>query len=360
MIQALRVLHVNDQAASGGGENQTRLLIRELEALGVENHLLHARGAWLKAQLADLLPAERFHQLPPFPPALSLPFVSRQLAHRLKPDLVHAHTGKATLAFSWLPAEVHSVMHRRIPEALSARGLSRARRANAVIAISQAIFHQLEAQGLSTQRLHLVHSSVEELACKAGPLPECDGPVFAYLGYFRRHKGLDLLLDALALLDLNKLKLTILLIGQGPEEQALKAQAASLKLGDRVRFLPFQPKPCPWLKAIDLLLLPSRSEGLGSVALQAQSLGTPVLGCRAGGIPEAVTHDQGGWLVSPEDPQALAKAIQLLATDHDLRQRLAAAGPAHIAAHFTAGRMAEKTLGLYRELLSGTQSGTEF
>jgi glycosyltransferase involved in cell wall biosynthesis len=351
VTQSLRVLHVNDQAASGGGENQTRLLIRELEALGVENHLLHVRGAWLKAQLADLLPAERFHSLPAFPPALSLPFVTRMLVRRLKPDLVHAHTGKSTLGFSWLPADATCVMHRRIPEALSSRALARARRANGVIAISRAIFHQLEEQGLNANRLHLIHSSVELLDCDAGPLSECDGPVFAYLGYFRRHKGLDLLLDALALLDPDKLKLTVLLIGEGPEEQALKSQAARLNLGERVRFLPFQPEPCPWLKAVDLLLLPSRSEGLGSVALQAQSLGTPVLGCRAGGIPEAVIHDLSGWLVPPEDPQALAEALRLLATDQALRQRLAAAGPAHIAANFTAKRMAEKTIELYRWLI---------
>lgn len=356
MSDALRILHINDQRSFGGGENQTRLLVEELERLGVENHVLLRSGGGLRARLEGKLPAGRLHDLPPGPPALMLPFAAASLARRHDIQLAHAHSGRSTIGLTRLPEGVLRVAHRRIPEPLSTRSLRRARGCDAVISISGAIRSVLERQRLGGGEgpcIRTIYSSVEELHPTTLRFALEGSPAFAYLGHFRRHKGLDVLLDGLALIDGEFPGLKIHLLGEGEEEAALREQARRLGLGQRVSFIPFQSNPADWLAAIDLLLLPSRDEGLGSVALQAQSLGKAVLGCRAGGIPECVRHGETGWLVPPEDPQALAEGIRLLAGNEKLRRKLGAAGPAWIASRFSSGAMAAATLELYHELVDG-------
>ena len=78
-------------------------------------------------------------------------------------------------------------------------------------------------------------------------------------------------------------------------------------MAEALRWHGFREDPLPWIAGLDLLAMPSREEGLGTVALTAQALGVPVLATTAGGIPEAVAHGETGWLVPPEDAPALLR-----------------------------------------------------
>ena len=345
----LRLLHLNASAGYGGGEHQTWLLVTELERLGVENHVLARRGSRLAARLARELPAGRVHLLPPFAVSLTLPLASAWLAWRLGVTHLHAHTGRATLGFL-LAGRVFRVAHRRIPDLPRHDGLRRLRGADAVLCISAEIARRLAATGLGAggkPRLETVHSSVEELErTSLRPAILAGSPVLGFLGHFRRHKGLDLLLRALPALLPAHPGLVLHLVGGGVEETSLRALAAELKLGDAVRFHPFTDQPLETMAALDLFVMPSREEGMGSVALQAQALGIPVLATTAGGIAEGVAHGLTGWLVEPESVPALAEGLRRLLDDAAWRRSLGEAGPAWVREHFSAALMAHRTLSI--------------
>jgi glycosyltransferase involved in cell wall biosynthesis len=245
------------------------------------------------------------------------------------------------------------VAHRRIPDPPSASGLLRLARADAVLCVSDEIRRRLLALGVGCSgqpRLETVHSSADALSL-AGPACELPGsPVLGYLGWFRRHKGLDLLLDALPAVRHQHPGLKLHLVGTGDEEGALREQVRRLGLAACVTFHPFQDQPGPWLAAFDLFILPSREEGLGSVALQAQALGVPVLGTLTGGLPEGVAHDRTGWLVEAGSAPALSAGLLEALEDPARLQAWGEAGPAWVEQGFSPAAMARRTLELYREL----------
>src|SRR5690606_32994569 len=84
------------------------------------------------------------------------------------------------------------------------------------------------------------------------------------------------------------------------------------------------PDPYAFIRASDLLIHPSRAEGQGLVLLEAMLLQIPVLASDVGGIPSVVTHGETGWLVPPDDPEALRDGFTRLAGDEELRRALAA------------------------------------
>src|SRR5260370_6416549 len=87
------------------------------------------------------------------------------------------------------------------------------------------------------------------------------------------------------------------------------------------RFLGFQAEVGPWLRASDLVVVPSHVEPLGNVTLEAMSFALPVIGCAVGGIPEMIVPEQTGLLVPPRAPERLAPALARLIADPGARPR---------------------------------------
>jgi glycosyltransferase involved in cell wall biosynthesis len=172
------------------------------------------------------------------------------------------------------------------------------------------------------------------------------------LAALHRRKGLDVLLEALARPALRGAELRLWIAGEGPERHRLEQLIAARGLASRVRLLGRREDKADLLAACDLLVLPSRREGLGVAALEAMACARPVLASRVGGLADAVAHERTGLLVPPEDPDALAAALARLLADPALRDRLGAAGPARIAEGFTAAQMSDAYARLYRELLA--------
>jgi glycosyltransferase involved in cell wall biosynthesis len=136
--------------------------------------------------------------------------------------------------------------------------------------------------------------------------PSADATDFLFIGEFRRLKGVDLLLDALASLRRSGRAVTLTIVGDGPDAEALRAQAAGLDLTEAVRFAGYRPAR----EAFSLgriLVLPSRNESLPYVVLEAAAAGVPVIATRVGGIPE-IFGPLSHRLVPPEDSAALATA----------------------------------------------------
>jgi glycosyltransferase involved in cell wall biosynthesis len=144
----------------------------------------------------------------------------------------------------------------------------------------------------------------------------------------------------------------------GEEEAALRAQAQRLGLSESVDFLgAVAPGDlAPHYRAADVVVLPSRREGLGLVLVEALFCRRPVIGTRVGGIPDVVADGETGLLVPPDDPLVLAEAIARLLNDPALAARLAAAGYAHVRQHFSGHVVAQRMADVYRQALTGRHS----
>jgi glycosyltransferase involved in cell wall biosynthesis/GT2 family glycosyltransferase len=133
------------------------------------------------------------------------------------------------------------------------------------------------------------------------------------------------------------------------------------ELSRRVRFLGRVPEGVKnaLLAHCDVFLAPSLYESFGIVFLEAMRLGKPVIGTRVGGVPEIVEHGVTGLLVAPQDPGALAEAMETLASDALARERMGAAGRSRFEAHFTVDEFARRTEAFYREVIDHWQ-GSRF
>lgn len=217
--------------------------------------------------------------------------------------------------------------------------------ADRIVAVSGAVRDTLVAQGADPRRVRVISGGVEtEGYSGAGPLVP---GVIGALGRLSYEKGFDLLLMAMQELDD---EVRLLLGGDGPQRERLAAEAAGL--AGRTDLIGFVPDVAEFMGRIGLFVLPSRSEGLGLVLVEAMAAGRPVVATRVGGIPEVVSDGETGLLVPPEDPVALAVAIRRILDDPDLAARMGRAGRSRAEALFSARRMAEQTRELYQEMLS--------
>lgn len=174
-----------------------------------------------------------------------------------------------------------------------------------------------------------------------------------YLGRLHREKAPDRLIEALAgLRRTTPDGWTAILVGAGDERPAVERQIRALGLDGRVLLPGPRRRVAPWIDACDLLVLPSREEGMPVAALEAMMQGRAVVATNVGGTPEVVVDGVTGLLVPPEDPGALATALGRLIHDRVLRRRMGEAGRRRALAEFTIERMAEKTLELYGHLLA--------
>jgi L-malate glycosyltransferase len=173
------------------------------------------------------------------------------------------------------------------------------------------------------------------------------------------HKGHRDLIDAAKILKDHAPKIKIVIVGEGSLRMTLDQQAHELKVDDIVYFLGFREDVPRILASLDLFVLSSRMEGLGSSLMDAMASRLPVVATQAGGIPEVVIHRETGLLVPPRDPLALAQAILKVYLDKALANRLAHRGFEVVHEKFSAEAMARKIILIYERLASqkGVQIG---
>jgi len=235
------------------------------------------------------------------------------------------------------------------------------RNADAVTVNSLATGHAVAAIGAPIARLRLIPLGVDIVRA---PLPasvdeftrrfrRSDGSLILFAGRLAREKGACDLIEALPEILAALPDAMAVIVGDGPERRALEALANRRGVGANVRFT-------GWLKrqalaaamtAADMVVVPSRREGQGLVALEAMAAGTPVIAANVGGLPEAVKDNETGLLIPPESPEALADAVIRLAGDSELSKRLALAGSAMVRETFSSAAAAEAFSALYQSAL---------
>ena len=208
--------------------------------------------------------------------------------------------------------------HSRIGRLLSMRWAYR--KAHLVIANTERVKEDvIRLTGLPPERARVLPNPTVSpfLFEKAEEMPrhpwlrEKAGPVILGVGRLARQKGFDVLLKAVSLLRTEGARL--LVIGEGKERDALERLASRLGLAGRVSFPGYIPSPYPEMKAADVFVLSSRWEGLPNVLIEAMALGTPVAAADCPSGPrEILDGGRYGPLAPPEDPSALARAVDAL------------------------------------------------
>jgi glycosyltransferase involved in cell wall biosynthesis len=173
-----------------------------------------------------------------------------------------------------------------------------------------------------------------------------------FVGRLNKQKGIELLLHAVSRMPDRSIHLDV--VGDGDDRQTLDELAQGLGIGDRVHWhgaLP-QPKLADYYRRAAALVVPSVSEGLGLVAVEAQLCETPVVAFDSGGLPDIVQHDRTGILVSDVDAGALAAALVSLLERDDRGAALGAAGRLHALATFAPESVARRYADIYRTAIA--------
>ena len=176
-----------------------------------------------------------------------------------------------------------------------------------------------------------------------------DALVLATVARFDPVKRLEVLLRAMPLLAARVPEAQLLIVGDGPERDALHALARALAPGDRVVFAGALPDAARVLPVVDLYVTASRREGLPLAVLEAMACGLPVLASAAPGHVDAVEPEVTGRLVPLDDAPGLAAAAALLLRDPALRERMGRAGRERVEQHFARARVLVEIADLYRE-----------
>jgi glycosyltransferase involved in cell wall biosynthesis len=144
----------------------------------------------------------------------------------------------------------------------------------------------------------------------------------------------------------------LIILGEGEKRAEIEHEVRRLDLADRVFLAGFRHDVGSFLSLFDILVHPSRDEGLGTAILDGLAVGLPVVATNAGGIPEVLGQNEYGLVVPKQDPRALADGIHRLLGDAALRAKFKQRGPERTQA-FTIDVMAQKTYALYRQLGTG-------
>ena len=196
---------------------------------------------------------------------------------------------------------------------------------------------------------HFAHGE-REAARRSLGLAE-DGMVIGIVATLRSWKGHTYLLDAFA--ELSDRSARLLIVGDGPQREALQARIAELGLGDRVIMPGNQRDVLPWLQAMDVFALPSyANEGVPQALLQAMLCGLPVVSTPVGSITEVAEHQRTGLIVEPRQAAPLRDALERLLNNDDLRRSLGDAALAEGRARFGLDAMLDKMEAVFAEAVA--------
>jgi glycosyltransferase involved in cell wall biosynthesis len=370
MSQSWCIAHIDSERDFSGGEVQVFLLMEGLRRRG-HRAILFCAPESRSAEEARARELE--HVLLPMrndADGHAVVRLRRGLRQR-GVQLVHLHTGRANLlgglAARWagIPAVSSRRMDRTVRRGWKSR-LVYGRLLDAVVSISPAVSESLEAGGVAPERIRLIYEAVDPqrivpgsdaASVRASLGTAAEDVVLLAMAALVRRKGLDVLLLAMHQLASAGLRPVLWIAGEGPERAALEAQANLLGLVDRVRFLGQRRDSGDLLGACDIVVLPSRREGLGVSALEAMAAGRPVVCSRVGGLAHSVVHGRTGFLVPPEDVTGLAGALRLLIEDPRKRLQLGEEGPRRIAEGFLPDQMVEAHVALYAGILDPVAKG---
>jgi glycosyltransferase involved in cell wall biosynthesis len=282
-------------------------------------------------------------------------------------DLVHAHifASAAAAAIATLGKGLPLVITEHTEASLQTwrtRWISRwaHRRARRTIAVSTPIERRLiERDGVPSDLVTLIPNAVipapDETPDSAGTLPDgwLEGPLVGVVARLQPEKGVANFLQAATRVSRIFPKASFLVIGDGPLREELLSLAERLGISKRVRFLGYRTDSRALMGLMDVLVVPSLTEGSPLIVLEAMAAGIPVVASAVGGIPDQLRNGQEGILVPPDDPDALGEALGALLRDPAYARRLGETGRLRTENEFSHETLVRRIEVVYRAALDG-------
>ena len=203
--------------------------------------------------------------------------------------------------------------------------------------------------GVDTERFFPNPEIKEETRIKLGLKKDslCIGTV----GSLRPVKNQSLLVNACNAILPHFNHVEVLIVGEGPLESQLIQEAKALGLSEKIHFAGVQPHIPEILNALDIFVLPSRSEGMPNAVLEAMACGIPVIATAVGGTPEVIEDGKNGILVASEDEPHLIQALKELIQNHEKRLAFGREGRIRVLSKFSLKKMVSEYQVLYESLL---------
>jgi glycosyltransferase involved in cell wall biosynthesis len=370
----VKVLHVINTLSAGGAELHLLTLCRYLQRQGVEVVVacLKERIKGSRSLRADFetegfriidLKADGRYSFRFLKPLIDL-------VRDERPDIVHTHLPRADFAFAigrflypsipWI-SSVHAIHS----ESWSARWALPLfdfvwRRADAVVAISHAVKNWLVTEHrVPCAKVSVIHYGIdaERFAQSNGEYRQLCGMngehVAGSIGRLEPGKGHACLIQGMPEVCKQVPGSTLLIAGADTWDygKELEQLIHDRGLQAQVRLVGFRSDVVPFLHALDVFALASRTEGFGQVVIEAMAAGKPVVASRIPSLTEIVVDAKTGFLVEPDNPKAFADAIAWLFAHPEQAREMGKHGQERVNAHFTVERMARQTLSLYGQLL---------
>jgi glycosyltransferase involved in cell wall biosynthesis/peptidoglycan/xylan/chitin deacetylase (PgdA/CDA1 family) len=369
-----RVLHLIWALDLGGAERQVVEIVRGLDRARFEPTVgcLVRKGRWGDLLEREGIPVVEFAKQPRFDPGLIVRL--RRFLRAQRFDIVHTHAftaatwGRLAAALAGTPvviAHEHSAFSlesrtRRLVDRLLTPLTHR------WIVVSESLARDLaNAEKLPTSRLSIVRNGIRfteaprsapDAAARTALAGWPASALIGTVGRFERRKGLDVLVDAFALLARARPGVGLALVGEGPLQGELERQVRTLGLSGRARLCGRRDDVAEVLSALDVFVLPSHAEGLSIALLEAGAAGRPVVATSVGGNGEVVRDGHTGLLVPPGDAAALADAVGRLLDDGAAARRMGQRVAAEVRDRFAAGEMVRAIEGVYEDALAARAS----
>ncbi len=269
-------------------------------------------------------------------------------------DIISTHSGKdawlGTLVGKLTGTPVIRTRHLSTPvKSILSYNLS-----THVVAVSRQVQDYLHSRGVKAEKLSTIYTGIDTDKFRPGkgidlhatfsiPQGHTVIGIVAVLRNAKRHRDL---LEAIAPLE----KVSLLIVGSGPQEENIRKKIEELGLKNRVVMAGHREDIDKILPSLDLFVLPSNMEALGTAILEASACGIPVVGSRVGGIPECVIDGETGFLFEKENVDELRGKILSLIRNPDLRQKLGTNARQLIEKQFSVEAMKSETEKLYERL----------
>ena len=294
----------------------------------------------------------------------------RRLLARERPDIVHVNSSRD----SWIAALATRLLRPR-PKVIRTRHISAPLNKNATThLLYRRLFDMvivtggernrqdlIYRDGLSPERVaafpigldveefspaHPRHDLRAELGIPSGHL------LVGMISYLRDYKGHRYLVDAVPLVLAEQPEVTFLIVGEGPEEQNIRAQIARLGLTASVRMLGFRDDLLDVFRSLNLFVIPTvEGDTIPQVLMQALAVGLPVVSTTTGSIADVIKDGESGFLVPPRDVAALAERIVRLLRDPSLREAMGSRGRRTVVQSYSIDRMVDELQRVYRQVL---------
>lgn len=329
-------------SALGVFENSSNpnLQLHEMAAReGIESHLIACKGQVDSSVLASL----------------------RELVTRTEADVVHAHGYKADvyvyLALRGTETPFISTCHNwpkggRLVALYG--GLDRLvlRRFARVVAVSDEVRQRLLRAGVSEEKIRQIRNGID-LRPFAGAvaMTSTGGLTVGWVGRLSREKGADVFLRAAARVVMEVPEARFVVVGDGPDREALEALIGELHIRENVSMLGRRDDIPSVLASVDVMVSSSRQEGLPMAILEGMASGLPLIATAVGDVPTVVRDERTGVLVPAEDVGALSGAMVGLLRDPERRKRLGTAARRLIEDEFSAERMTAEYVRVYEEAM---------